>query len=407
MPAKRILYCESNADGTIGGSFFSLLFLIQGLDRERYEPVVIFYKDNSLIPSYRASGIDTRVLEKPLPWNFVRSLASAGGIRALCSRLLWPVQKALNVGRFLLMPVADKYLYLKRNHIDLVHLNNSIIRNNDWMIAARLAGIPCLTHERGINAHYPQLSRWLAPRLDAVICISNAVANNLRSKAIPDKNFQIIFNGLDPANVVADETDSEIRARYGIALSDPVTGMVGNIKEWKGQKSVVLAIARVKQHFPDIRCFLVGDTADADQPYRDVLEQLIEEHGLQKNIIFTGYQTNVANFVSTMDVVIHSSVLPEPFGRVLIEAMALKKPLVGARDGAVPEIVLEGETGFTFEPDNPDEMSACIVSLLQNPDQAKTMGGKGYQRLNEHFSIGSNVEKTRLLYDEILARRSS
>lgn len=405
MTSRRILYCESNADGTVGGSFYSLLFLVQGLDRKRYEPLVVFYRDHALVPVYREAGIDTRILPRPAPFQFASRLAAGRGLFALPGKLLVPAQKLANLWRFLLRPVLDKYRYLRRERIDLVHLNNSIIRNNDWMLAARLAGIPCMTHERGINRHYPRLARWLAPRLEAIVCISSAVADNLRHHGIPDHNFRIIFNGLDPDRVQASRSPQEVREAWRIPPAAPVIGMVGNIKEWKGQKSVILAVAELKGEFPDLRCFLVGDTAEADQPYRDRLEQLIREHRLQDNIIFTGYQSCVADFVNATDVVVHASVLPEPFGRVLIEAMALGKPLVGARDGAVPEIIVEGETGLMFTPDDPTDLARCIRQLLRDPETAKRMGTAGYRRLQQQFSIGSNIKKTTAIYDKVFRTR--
>lgn len=401
MTKKRILYCESNTDGTIGGSFYSLLFLVDGLDKNRFDPLVIFYSENSLIPTYRDAGIDTRVLPKPRPYQFAHAISKHGLPGRLVGKLLAPLQKMMNLLRFLIMPVINKFFYLRKNRIDLVHLNNSIIRNNDWMIAAKLAGIKCITHERGINDSYPRLARWLAPRLDAVICISHAVANNMTRCGIPADNLHIIYNGLDPDVIQITADDHALRAEYHINPNDPIIGIIGNIKEWKGQKSVVLATALVKERFPDVRCFLVGDTAEADIYYKEEIKKLINEHNLEKNIIFTGYQSNVANYINLMDIVIHASVEPEPFGRVLIEAMALKKPLIGARAGAVPEIIVENVTGLTFTPDNSSELASCTMQLLDEPDKATQMGKLGYQRLVQEFHIRANVQRTMEVYDSL------
>lgn len=401
MPRKRILYCESNADGTIGGSFFSLLFLVDGLDKQRFDPMVIFYSENSLIPVYRDAGIDTRVLPKPRPHQFANTFSKGGLPGRLVGKLLSPLQKLLNLSRFLIVPIINKFFYLKKNHVDLVHLNNSIIRNNDWMIAAKLAGIKCITHERGINDSYPRLARWLAPRLDAVICISHAVENNMTRCGIPGGNLHVVYNGLDP-DVIQVKTDIDtLKTQYKLNTDDPIIGIIGNIKEWKGQKSVVLATARLKKRFPNIRCFLVGDTADADMYYKKEIEQLVAEHKLESNIIFSGYQSNVADYVNLMDIVIHASVDPEPFGRVLIEAMALEKPLIGARAGAVPEIIVEGETGLTFTPDNASELASCAMQLLEDPDKGIQMGKLGYQRLVDSFHIRSNIVHTTDLYETL------
>ena len=103
-----------------------------------------------------------------------------------------------------------------------------------------------------------------------------------------------------------------------------------------------------------------------------------------------------------MDIVIHASILPEPFGRVLIEAMAMHKPLIASNDGAVPEIVQNGITGITFPPGNADELANAIMYLLDNPDIAREMGESGYERLITMFHIDENARKTQSLYEQIL-----
>ncbi len=155
------------------------------------------------------------------------------------------------------------------------------------------------------NTHYPKLARWIAKRLDAIICISSAVADNLKQKGVPTNNVSIIYNGLDPEYVKVARQPLELRDEYRIKHDAPIIGIIGNIKQWKGHKSVVLATALVKKQFKEIRCFIVGDTADADITYKHELDELIQEHGLEDNIIFTGYQSNVADYMNLMDVVIH------------------------------------------------------------------------------------------------------
>jgi len=128
---------------------------------------------------------------------------------------------------------------------------------------------------------------------------------------------------------------------------------------------------------------------------------LVEDLKLQNNIIFTGYRKNVVDYFNAMDVVLHSSVLPEPFGRVLIEAMALRKPLVGARGGAVPEIIEHEVTGLICEPGNIEQYADAIVKMLADKDYAACMGKKGYERLLAEFHVDRNVEKTQSLYESL------
>lgn len=396
---KNIMYCEGNTDGTIGGSFFSLLYLVSGLDKKKYNPIVVFHSEHSLLDKYHEAGIETIIIPKPVPTNISKS-------NNPLLKVFYPFvkifQKGINFIKFYPLTGIRYAVLMKRRRIDILHLNNSIIRNNDWMLGAQLARIKCITHERGINNYYPPMSRYYAKRLDAIICISNAVRDNLAEKNIDHGNMVTIYNAIDPDVVRVDISEAEIRRKHSIADNITLLGVIGNIKEWKGQETIVRAMADIIKLYPDTACLLVGDTAVNDMYYKTHLQKLITQLGLEDNIIFTGYTKNVANYLNVLQLVVHTSVDPEPFGRVLIEAMSMKKPVLGTRAGAVPEVIDEGITGYTFSPGDHLTLSKLIIELLANPEIARSMGEKGCQRLIDNFHISINVANTQGLYEKIL-----
>lgn len=400
VPPRRILYCEGNVDGTIGGSFYSLLFLVENLDRTRFHPIVVFHRDHVLIPRFEASGADVHVIAPSPPlrlrtdvWRWAAPLAKV-------------LQKAINAWRGMIGEGLRRALFLRRHRVDLVHLNNSILRNHPWMLAAWLTRTPCVTHERGINPFYSREARFFARRLRAIICISGAVRASLVERRVAHQRLVLIHNGLDPSGIRPSVPGGAIRARHGIPPSASVVGMVGNIKEWKGQDVVVRACGRLRARLPNLYCVLVGDTAEGDLAYRRQLEDLVRERDLQQHVIFAGYQPNPADYMNAMDVVVHASTLPEPFGRVLIEAMALGKPLVASRDGAVTEIVAEEASGLTFAPGDDADLANQMYRLLTDTNFAATVGENARRRVSEKFDIRRNVEKTQALYEDIFAGRS-
>lgn len=401
VPRRRILYCEGNVDGTIGGSFYSLLFLVENLDRTRFHPIVVFHRDNLLIPRFQASGADVHVIAPSPPL----CLRADRGWR-WAEPLVKVLQKGANAWRHLVGGGLRCALFLRRHRVDLVHLNNSILRNHPWMLAALLTRTPCVTHERGINRFYSHEARFFARRLKAIICISGAVRASLLDSRVTHQRLVLIHNGLDASRIKPSAPDGEIRARHGISPSAPVVGIVGNIKEWKGQHVVVRACGRLRQRLPGLYCLLVGDTSAEDLAYRQELEALVREQGLQRHVIFAGYQQNPADYMNAMDVVVHASTLPEPFGRVLIEAMALGKPLVASRDGAVTEIVTEETSGLTFSPGDDLALANQVYRLLTDKTFAARIGENARHRVKE-FDIRGNVKRTQELYEEILAGRSS
>lgn len=402
----KVLYCENNVDGTIGGSYYSLLYLVKNLDRQRYHPIVIFYTEHTLLPAYREAGVETYV------WKKARTFTFGGAYHGIWKwlRPIRPIalvlQKGLNVLHEFVFPALARAWYLKRNGVQIVHLNNSILYNHDWMFAAKLAGTRCVTHERGINDAFRASAKFFGKRLDAVICISEAVRRNMHDRGADFGNLVVIHNGLDPASMKVKTRPDALRAAYAIDPEAVVIGMVGNIKSWKGQDTLVRAMDRVRRVFPSVRCLLVGDTSPSDKEYEQSLHELVAGLGLDKYVIFTGFQRDVGDFLMMFDVVVHASVLPEPFGRVILEAMACRKPVIGARAGAIPEIVEEGKTGLTFPPGDSERLAEAIMLLAGDREKGHRFGEAGFNRLVNEFHIARNIGATQGLYERILRAAS-
>jgi glycosyltransferase involved in cell wall biosynthesis len=397
------MFLEGNTDGTLGGSYYSLFFLVEALDRSRYQPVVVFRREIAFVDRFRQAGIEVHIKPRPAPyrWTFLRG--RAGGRSPLIGIPVGALETALNFLRLFVWSGLSYAVFLKRQRIDLVHLNNSVTRNHDAMLGALLTRTRALTHERGINVRYSWLARFLGERLGAVICISEAVrAAMIEHRVVPDARLHVIHNGLDQTRICPQQSPTDVRARWNVEAGQPVLTMIGNIKWWKGQEILVRALEHVVPRFPGVVCLFVGDTAEPDRDYDETLQALIDRLGLRANVRFTGYQENVADFLAAADIAVHASATPEPFGRVLLEAMALAKPLVGSRAGAVPEIIVEGETGRMFEQGNAKDLAACILGLLNDPAGAAAMGRRGRERLELVFDLRQNVRRTEALYERLL-----
>jgi glycosyltransferase involved in cell wall biosynthesis len=392
----RILYVEGNYDGTVGGSYYSLLFLLEHLDRARFDSLLILRRDTLLMPRFKAAAGEVRIIGRtPIQMPFRRV--------PLVGQLFKAVQSAANLGRFGATIVRLSRV-INQEGAQLVHLNNSVTSNHDWMLAAMLAGVPCISHERGLNDHYSATARWCAPRLARIICISQAVFDKLVERGVARDNLVMIHNGLDPERVVPGRSAEEVRRSFGIGENRRIIGMLGNIRAWKGQDVLVRALPAIVARVPNLTCLFVGEATPRDRDYESSLRQFIVDNGLESNVVFTGFCQNVADALNVMELAVHASVLPEPFGRVLLEAMALRKPVVGSRSGAVTEIVKEGETGLTFAPGHSAELAAHVIDLLEHPERATAFGEAGYRRLVDHFHIAANVTKTMTVYSEILQR---
>jgi len=392
MP-KRLLFIEGNRDGTVGGSYFVLLDLVRGLDRSRYQPIIGFHQENYLIDTFKESGAEVVLFENLPPFEFES---------ARLNRVLRPLKRLINLRRGLFAQAQMCARYLRDNQIDLINLNNSMTRNHPWMLAARRAGIPCITHEMGINSGYSRISRHFGRRLDRILCVSHAVHNFMRSHGVDFPNIQVIHNGIDLARYQLNETPEQLRRKHGIPDGVPIVGVVGNIREWKGQETLVRATALLKNKYPQLRCLLVGDCGKADLAYGERLDRVARELGVADNIVLTGFQRNAIDYMQLMDVVTHTSIAAEPFGIVTLEAMSLSKPLISTTIGGPAEVVVSGESGLLVDPGKPQDLADAIDRFLNDPEYAARIGKQGYQRMATNFSMKHTVEKTMAVYAEIL-----
>ncbi|MCB2173739.1 glycosyltransferase family 4 protein [bacterium] len=399
---KRILCVEGNFDGTVGGSYYVLYDLVVNLDRSRFQPVVVFYFDNFLVPLLRERGIETHVLDHATPYVPTWK-NSANPLLKTVYQLARPLQRLVNISKTLLLPALRWRSFLRRQRIDLVDLNNSVTRNHDWMLGALLAGIPCMTHEMGINQTFSPLSRFFAARMKAIVPVSRAVEANMRRLGLDLANIHTIHNGIDLARYRIHQRPKQVRAAYNIAESRPIIGVIGNIKRWKGQETVIRATRLIKRDVPDICCLLVGGISERDREYYEYLQTLCSELELNEQIVFTGFQEHPLDFMNAMDIVIHPSIDPEPFGIVNLEAMSIKKPVISTTIGAPVEIFTDRVSGRLVEPGNPEALAEACLELLRSPQTAQQMGEAAYRRFQECFTIEKMVTENERIYEQILA----
>lgn len=402
--ALPICFVESNDDDTIGGSYFSLLYLVKNLDPQAFRPVVVFCRRNDLIPEFEAAGARVVVLERIRPLR----LGPPETPRAFLPRAVWygrkGVQRIWNVFRVDLGMFRRIVSLLSAEGIRLVHLNSSVCLNRDWMVAARWKRIPCVTHERTPDDYrYSRADRWFCRHfLRAVLCISDLIARNLEGQGFDGRKLHRVPNGLDPAEVAVRRGRPEVLAEWGLAPDTLLLVLCGNIRQWKGPHVAVEAMPAVLSRFPESRLLLAGGASSADAEYLAALNRRIGELGLTGRVIQAGFRRDVHDLMAAADLVLHTSIVPEPFGRVILEAMALRKPVVAAAAGGPVEIVVEGETGLLVPPGTPAALAEAVNRLLENPDGRKAMGAAGHRRLLECFSIEANVRRTLSVYRAVL-----
>lgn len=393
MP-RKILFLEHNVDGTVGGSHICLLGICKHLSKRHWCPVVCFYEDNPLIPSFRELGVDVLLLGA-----FQPSVLRYRAVRAL-ARPLAAIQSVVNFLRMTLLRPYTWVKLLRRERIELVHLNNSCGSDIDLVIAAKLLGIPVVAHQRGFPPRFNWLERYVARKMERIICVSDVVLEHLAGKGIPNGKMIRVHDGIELEALRQNRPPEELREMLGVRQTDVLVGMVGNIKRWKGQHILIAAAPIIHRRFPNTKFLFVGRSADGE--YQHLLEEEIASYGLQDSFIFTGYRPDAVDLIEAMDVVVHASVEPEPFGLVILEAMGKGRPIVATDLGGPKETVIPGVTGVLFESGNAESLADSVCGLLENAKARRQMGYEGARHVRASFGVQRNVGGVETVYFDVL-----
>jgi glycosyltransferase involved in cell wall biosynthesis len=388
---RRILQCEFCEDGTAGGSHQALYDTVRLMDRRRFEPVVVFYEDNRFVAPLRELGATVHV------WKRERKLEREPHIQG---------RRLAKIGS-IVGAVRRRVRLLRESRIDLVHLNNTpFLGFDDWLPAAHWLGLPCITTVMGrpYQLPTPRIQRALTLRFDRLIAISDNVLESLREGGYPEAMLTKVNLGIDiEAFTSRVRVPAErVRAQLGVAPDRMLVVMVGNLRQWKGHHVVVSALeqmdAEVRQR---LHVAFVGAARPEDQAYLSGLRERLARAGASQAVSWLGGREDVPDLVAAADVALHASTFPEPFGLVLVEAMALGKPLIAARRGGPIEVVTP-ETGILFDPDDPSELVDALERLLEQPDLRKAMGTAAQLRAGL-FTAQRMTEGMQRVWEELLS----
>jgi glycosyltransferase involved in cell wall biosynthesis len=375
----RILIVHNSAD--IYGASRSIVRLCGRLDRGHFEPLVLLPECGPLQDMLTTAGVrtliftDLRVITRPVlkSWRLIPWLIGF-------------VPSALRMAAL-----------LRRERIDLVHTNTGVICSSS--LAAKLAGRPHIWHIRDWFQEFGPLwgpySRYILALSTRVLCVSRPIAGQFP----PSDKIEVLNNGFDLAEFppLMPEERSEARTKWNITPDAFVVGAVGRIKfVRKGQEFLLQAAALLKDQGIPITCLLVGGASPGSEDHIDRMKALADE--LQVEAIFTGELPDPRLAYAAMDIFVLPSAQPEPFGGVVMEAMALGLPVVGTAIGGTSEQVAEGETGLLVPPADPKALAGALARLANSEKERHAMGDAARERIRTIFSLDAMVERIQDIY---------
>jgi glycosyltransferase involved in cell wall biosynthesis len=391
VPAT-VVYVQPSSE--VGGSDIALFRLVGALDRSRFRPVVVLPGDGPLVASLRAANV---------PVRFVPMLQ------------LRPIRDPVYQLRFALgfWPAVIRLARLiQRERAQVVHSNSLYTLYGMW--ASRLVGRPHVWHIREIPSGPESIRRALATvvRRGArrVVPMTYAVAELFGPREGLGPSIVPIPDGIDVAEFHPSISGARIRSELGIAPEAAVVGFVARLDPWKGADVFVRAAAEILRERPDTRFIVCGGELAGYESYAKGIRDLASRAGLDGRITFTEWRYRLGDIPEVMaaiDVLLHPPIGPEPFGLVLVEAMATARPVVASRIGGITEVVVDGLTGELVPPGDWRAAASAVLRLLNDPARAQRMGAAGRARAMEEFEVGAYALRIEALYDAVLAEQAA
>ena len=307
----------------------------------------------------------------------------------------------LGRGKFDPRTLADVARLVRRDNVDLIHAHGYGSNN-----IARLVGsayrVPVIIHSHDDDRNYP----WYQRIADMILCrltsravaVSHAVQISLINKRrVPSIRTCVLHNAIPLEQFV--EPDPAVvnreRTRLRISAETKVVGAVGRLREEKGMRFLIEAVPVVLKRFPDALFLIVGDG-----PLRADLERLASRLNIADKVRFAGFRKDVQVMLSIIDIVVVPS-LTEGFGLALLEAMALRKPIIASNVSAIPEIITDGYNCLLAPPGDPDAIAKKIINLLESEDERRRLATNAFQSA-QYYGANAHVRKLEQIYRRTL-----
>jgi sugar transferase (PEP-CTERM/EpsH1 system associated) len=291
---------------------------------------------------------------------------------------------------------------LRRERIHILHTH--LFGSNTWgRVLGRLAGVPVvIAHEHWSSKSQREVwvDRLLYRLSDRILVPSEASKRIvMEMERIPARHISVLYNGVDISHFTpASGMGCEVRQELGLKCDELVVGTVGRLSPEKGGVDVLVrAVERLRQTHPRARLLVVGDGA-----LRPDLERVASELG--SNAIFAGTRTDVARLLSAMDVFVLPS-LKEAMPIALLEAMAMRLPVIATTVGGVPEIVDDGKTGLLVAPGDEADLHCALHRLADDPALMSTLARAGQVHVQANFTLDSMVAQVERLYDTLAEKK--
>ncbi|NDJ16346.1 glycosyltransferase [Myxacorys almedinensis] len=363
----QILFLDQS--GKLGGAELSLLDIAK---RFPSSCLVGLFADGAFRQMLEKFDIPVQILGSQ-PWQVRKD---SGLVKGLSS-----------VGH--LIPLVHQVASLSRDY-DVIYANTqkALVVG---AIASLIARRPLIYHLRDILStdHFSRVNLQVAIAV-ANCCAIKVIANSeatreafINAGGWADR-VEVIYNGFEPTSYKTSAQDAvQLRQQFDLE-GRFVVGHFSRLSPWKGQHILLEALAQCPA---DVVAVFVGEALFQEHDYVRELHQCVQQLGLSDRVRFLGFRSDVPPLMAMCDVVTHTSTSPEPFGRVIVEAMLCEKPVIAAAAGGVLELVSQGQTGWLVPPDDPASLVAAIGHCRADPDRSHAIAHQAYLEAIQRFDL--------------------
>jgi glycosyltransferase involved in cell wall biosynthesis len=369
----------------ISGSGINTFLTMRGMKGNRYEPVLACAPGGALIDLVQRHGMEVKIFP-----SLVQPLDPLKDLKA----------------------ILDLTGHLRTNPYQVVHTHNSKA-GFVGRLSAKLARVPVIVHTvHGFAFHqqeppwrrflFRNLERLASHWCDRMIFISQPLVEWASKEKIGcTMKMARIYSGIemDRFHPVSEAEKRRLRAEWGIGEHDGVIGIVSKLWAGKGHDLLIRAFKEIRKEMPQARLVIVGEGY-----LMDSLQTLASQLQLSDAVIFTGFLEEIPQIIATFDVAVLPSYF-EGMGRVLLEAMAMEKPVVGTRVGGIPDLIEEGLNGFLVSPGSSKELASAVLKILSDKALAAKMGQEGRKKMTDRFSAESMVRSIEEVYRDLLKEK--
>ncbi|QBQ99010.1 glycosyltransferase family 4 protein [Paraburkholderia pallida] len=385
--APRVLAIDQS--GVLGGAELSLLEVVKGL-RARIE--VLLFNDGPFREALDAAGARVDVLDSGALRNVRRDggavpkLGVLAGIAAL-------VRETRRRAR------GADVLYANTQRAMVI-----------GVLAGKLARKPVVWHLRDIvsDEHFGRVQRAVIKGC-AKLGLAHVIANSHASARVfadltkfDARRIDVVHNGVDesPFRALARVPQAQLRAQIGLPQDAFLVGAFSRLARWKGQHVLLEALLLE----PRAHAVFVGAPLFGEDAYAQELHEFVAARGLADRVHFLGFRHDIAACMRAMDVIAHTSITPEPFGRVVVEGMLAQRPVVASRDGGVKEIVEHGKNGLLCTPGDAQELAKTLGALCDDAALCERLAHNGLAVARERFGKEQYVEAVGRVLDGVVTR---